>query len=253
MMTVTYLAHSGFLVEWEKFYTLFDWWKGELPPLNREKPLLVFASHSHEDHFDPKIFKLPETYPLTRYILSHDIRLATRRWEKLGMTNEIFSRVTSIRVDSLLATEVAGEALTVRTIHSTDAGVAFLLSAEGRLVYHGGDLNWWHWEEEGKQYCNNMAANYRHAIEKLAACVRDSAADSGCEAVIDAAMAPLDPRLEDAFGLGVDYLLKTVEVRKLFPMHMWDKYDWIERYRREHPADADKLVGITRCGESFTL
>ncbi|MBE7007589.1 MAG: MBL fold metallo-hydrolase [Ruminococcaceae bacterium] len=252
-MTVTYLAHSGFLVEWDKFYTLFDWWKGELPPLDPCKPLLVFASHSHEDHFDPRIFKLPEAYPLTRYVLSHDIRLAPRRWERLGMTEEIFSRVTSMRVDSVYQTEAAGEALSVRTISSTDAGVAFLLCAEGKLVYHGGDLNWWHWAEEGKQYCNNMAANYRRAIEKLAACVRDEAADSGCAPVVDAAMAPLDPRLEDAFGMGVEHLLKNVAVRRLFPMHMWGKYDWIERYCRAHPADADKLVRITGDGERFTI
>ncbi len=252
-MTVTYLAHSGFLVEWDKFYTLFDWWKGELPPLDRDKPLLVFASHSHEDHFDPKIFKLPEQYPLTRFILSHDIRLATRRWEKLGMTDEIFARVTSIRVDSLLVTEAAGEALTVRTVNSTDAGVAFLLSAEGRLVYHGGDLNWWHWEEEGRLYCTNMAASYRRAIEKLAAAVRDEAADSGCEPVIDAAMAPLDTRLGDATDMGLAYLLKNVAVRKVFPMHFWERFDAIERYRAAHPEDADKVVPMQKNGESFTF
>ncbi len=250
-MTVTFLAHSGFLVEWEHFYTLFDWWKGELPPLDREKPLLVFASHSHEDHFDPKIFRLPAEYPRTRYILSHDIRLATRRWEKLGLTQEIFERVTSIRVDSLLATEAGGVPLTVRTVNSTDAGVAFLLSAENRLVYHGGDLNWWHWEEEGRLYCTNMAASYRQAIQKLADAVRDEAADSGCAPVIDAAMAPLDPRLGDACGMGVEHLLKNVAVRRLFPMHLWGKFEQIEDYRRAHPADADKVVPIRYEGECF--
>ena len=252
-MNITFIAHSGFLVEWDKFYTLFDWWKGELPPLKPDKPLLVFASHNHEDHFDPKIFRLPSQYPNTRFILSHDIRLATRRWEKLGMTEEIFARVTSIRVDSLLATEVSGEALTVRTINSTDAGVAFLLSAEGKLVYHAGDLNWWHWQEEGRLYCTNMAANYRRAIEKLAAAVRDEAADSGCAGVIDAAMAPLDPRLGESSGMGIEYLMKNVPVQKLFPMHLWDRFDEIERYRRAHPADADRIVPIRCNGETFFL
>ena len=252
-MKVTFIAHSGFLVEWDGFYTLFDWWQGELPPLDPKKPLLVFASHSHEDHFDPRIFKLPERYPLTRFILSHDIRLAARHRERLGVDDGILARVTSIRIDSLYTTEAAGEPLTVRTVQSTDAGVAFLVSAEGKLVYHAGDLNWWHWEEEGRLYCTNMAANYRRAMDKLAAAVRDEAADSGCAPVIDAAMVPLDPRLEDAFGMGAELLLKTVAVRRLFPMHMWGKFDWIERYRRAHPADAEKIVPIDREGASFTL
>ena len=56
-MRVTFLAHSGFLIELERLLLLFDWWKNELPPLP-EKPLLVFASHSHEDHFSPRIFSL---------------------------------------------------------------------------------------------------------------------------------------------------------------------------------------------------
>lgn len=252
-MTITYIAHSGFLIEWDHFYTLFDWWKGELPPLRKDKPLLVFASHSHEDHFDKQIFTLLDQYPLTRFILSHDIRLATRRWEKLGMTGEIFSRVTSMRADSILATEAGGAPLTVRTIQSTDVGVAFLLSAEGKLVYHAGDLNWWHWVDEGKMYCNNMAANYRRSIAKLAAAVRDESADCGCAPIIDVAMAPLDPRLENAYDRGIAYLLEQIPVRLLFPMHIWEKYAWIERYCREHPSDADRIVHLCRDGETFTI
>ncbi len=252
-MKITFIAHSGFLVEWDSFYTLFDWWKGELPPLDPDKPLLVFASHSHEDHFDPQIFKLTERYPTVRFILSHDIRLAARHRERLGVTDDILARVTSIRVDSLLATEAGGVPLTVRTINSTDAGSAFLLSAEGRLIFHAGDLNWWHWEEEGRLYCTNMAASYRRAVDKLAAAVRDEHADAGCAPVIDAAMFPLDPRLEDAFGMGAAYLMEHVGVRRLFPMHMWEKFDWIDRFRREHPDLAERVVRIGKNGERFEV
>ena len=252
-MNVTYIEHSGFLVEWEHFYTLFDWWKGELPPLDGDKPLLVFASHSHEDHFDKHIFSLLAQYPDTRFILSHDIRLATRRWEKLGMTEEIFARVTSLRSDSIFATHAGGVPLTVRTVHSTDLGVAFLLSAEGRLVYHAGDLNWWHWTEEGETYCRNMEASYHRAIAKLAAAVRDESADCGCESGIDIAFVPLDPRLGDACDKGIAYLLEQIPVKTVFPMHMWEKYEWIGRYLRAHPADADRLVTISRRGERFTV
>lgn len=252
-MTVTFIAHSGFLVEWDAFYTLFDFYTGELPSLRTDKPLLVFASHSHEDHFDKRIFRLPERFPDTRYFLSHDIRLATRRWEKLGLTREVFARVTSLRPDSVLATQAAGVPLTVRTIHSTDAGVAFLLSAEGKLLYHAGDNNWWHWEEEGRQYCANMAENYRRSIALLAQSVQDEAADAGIEPVLTAAMVPLDPRLEDAFGMGAEYLLRAIPTRTLFPMHMWDKFDWTDRFCREHPDLADRVVRIRGNGESFSL
>lgn len=248
-MNVTYLAHSGFLLEWEHFYTLFDWWQGELPVLKQNKPLLVFASHSHQDHFDPKIFRLDGAY----FFLSHDIRLHTRHWERYGLTEEIFSRVTRLRPDSLVTTEAGGTPLTIRTVKSTDEGVAFLLSSENRLIYHAGDLNLWHWEEEGDAYCAAMAASYRQAMEKLSAAVRDEAADTGCPPFLDAAMVPMDPRLEDAYGLGITELLRHVNVRYVFPMHMWQKYDWIERYCREYPENAGCIVAIHREGESFRI
>lgn len=248
-MKITFLAHSGFLIEWDNFYTLFDWWKGELPPLTQEKPLLVFASHSHTDHFDPKIFQLDGA----RFFLSQDIRLHTRHWERMGMTQDIFSRVTLLRPDSLIAITAGDSALTVRTIRSNDTGVAFLLSAENRLVYHAGDLNRWHWVEEGDAYCANMAISYRNALDKLSAAVRDEAADTGCRPEIDAAMVPLDPRLEDYFGLGLEEFLRCVKVKHVFPMHMWGKFDWIERYCREHPEDVQVVARICRDGDCFCV
>ena len=248
-MKVTFLAHSGFLVEWERFYTLFDFYRGELPPLDANKPLLVFVSHSHEDHFDPRIFRIE--HPEVRYYLSRDIRLTERRRRALGVSDALFERTTLLRPDELFVTEAAGEPMTIRTIKSTDTGDAFLLSCEGKLVYHAGDNNWWHWESEGAPYCREMEQLYRRSIEKLAQDVRDEAEDNGVAAVLEAAMVPMDPRLEDAFGLGAEHLMREVAVKKLFPMHLWDKFDWIDRFLREHPEREAQVVRIRRDGESF--
>ena len=58
-MRVTFLAHDGFFIELDQVCLLFDWWKGVLPPLS-DKPLLVFVSHRHEDHFNPAVFTLAD-------------------------------------------------------------------------------------------------------------------------------------------------------------------------------------------------
>ena len=96
-MKITFIAHSAFLVEWDKFYTLFDYvyepdYTGTLPPLDPQKPLLVFSSHSHEDHFDGKVFGLLEQYPLTQFFVSRDTRLTERRRKWLGISDEAFAR-----------------------------------------------------------------------------------------------------------------------------------------------------------------
>ena len=58
MMKVTYLGHSGFLVEMDDVIFLFDYYKGELPEMDPGKKLLVFVSHAHYDHYRKEIFSL---------------------------------------------------------------------------------------------------------------------------------------------------------------------------------------------------
>ena len=55
----------------------------------------------------------------------------------------------------------------VRTLPSTDEGVAFWIEYQGIVIYHAGDLNWWHWEGEPKSYNEQMRADYQKAIGEL--------------------------------------------------------------------------------------
>ena len=41
-LTVTYIKHSGFLVETANSYLLFDYWQGKLPELQYDKELYIF-------------------------------------------------------------------------------------------------------------------------------------------------------------------------------------------------------------------
>lgn len=52
MMRVTYLGHSGFLLEMEDALLLFDYYQGSLPEMDLEKTLFVFVSHVHYDHYN---------------------------------------------------------------------------------------------------------------------------------------------------------------------------------------------------------
>ena len=141
-MQVTFLAHSGFLVELEGVCLLFDWWKGALPPLPPEKPLLVLASHRHEDHFKPEIFGLDGGPRPVRFLLGKDIRLTERNRASWGLSEE-----TAGHCFSLAGNETAEPlpGIRVETLPSTDEGVAFLVTSGSQTVYHAGDLHWWHW------------------------------------------------------------------------------------------------------------
>ena len=64
-MRVTYIGHSGFSVELESHILLFDYYEGTMPEFDPAKKLLVFASHSHPDHFNREILKLADVYPVS--------------------------------------------------------------------------------------------------------------------------------------------------------------------------------------------
>ena len=73
-MQITYINHSGFLVETADCYYIFDYYKGELPKLDKSKEVIVFCSHFHPDHFNPKIFKILNDMEMTyQAVLAKDI------------------------------------------------------------------------------------------------------------------------------------------------------------------------------------
>ena len=72
-MKITFIEHSGFMVEMEHTVLLFDYYHGKIPTFDKNKTLYVFVSHSHADHYNPVIWELKEqcwyteTISLTKY------------------------------------------------------------------------------------------------------------------------------------------------------------------------------------------
>lgn len=237
---VTYIAHSGFSVELEEHVLLFDYFTGRLPEWAPDKEVTVFASHKHRDHFNVHIFDLAERYEKIHYIFGSDIRLKEEWMHKNGLDPAILGRSLRMRAGENVC--VAG--VSVRALRSTDAGAAFIAETEGKRFYHAGDLNWWYWEEEDKARNRNMETDYKRQIDGIA----------GMH--FDAAFVPLDPRLgETAYGLGMDYFLEKTDAARVFPMHMWEEYGWIDRYRQTQTGmkHAGQICRIRERGEEFRM
>ena len=194
-MRVTYIGHSGFSVELESHILLFDYYEGTMPEFDPAKKLLVFASHSHPDHFNRKRDEIT-----------------------VGDTK-------------------------VRSLRSTDEGVAFLIRCEDRTIYHAGDLNWWHWEEEDDAYNRMMRGDYQKEIETLAG------------EKIDLAFVVLDPRQEEQFCWGFDWFMRHTDTKIVFPMHMWKKYEVQDRLAGMEVSELyrDKIMRIREMGQTFEL
>lgn len=217
-MTVTYIHHSGFLVETPGFYFLFDYESGMLPPMDAGKPIFVLSSHSHGDHYNPEVFSLLSGMRQVRAILSDDIPAPEA-------------------IDSLSAAPereyILGPQLTLTTLRSTDLGVAFLIEDHGQLIYHAGDLNDWVWEGEPDAWNEEMTANYRNQIRLLAETL------NGRE--IDAAFLVLDPRQEADYHRGMCYFLENICANRVYPMHYWDDPGIIDTFLQDHPEYTHRI------------
>ena len=234
-MRVVYLGHSGFFAETEKAGYLFDYIRGGLPAMEPGKPLYVFASHSHADHFSRAIFAEPFSKRVTAYVLGRDIRKKLRGGRTGGPASDE-SRIVFAEPGKRIVFPEAE----ILPLKSTDLGAAYVVEEQQVRLYHAGDLNWWHWEEETKAWNRNMEINYKREIDRL----------RGME--MDAAFVPLDPRLGEAYWYGMEYFLSAVSAKAVFPMHFWEDYSVIPRYVSGH-GHGDQVVRIEREGQEFSV
>ena len=234
-MKITFIAHSAFLVELSRYNLLFDW-TGEqpLPKFDRTKPLYVFSSHHHGDHYTPRIFSLGMED--VTYILASCIRLSAKRKVGLGIDE---SRVHRLRAG---ITQTIDD-LTITTVRSNDAGVAFVVRTSEGSFFHAGDLNDWYWAEEAAEWNEMIKAGFLKSLDAL----------RGTQ--VDVAFLPLDGRLGEAFHWGFHQFMETIACRKAFPMHCWGDFSVVgrlltlEESRRYRSLVAD----ISADGQVFVL
>ncbi len=235
-MTVWYLQHSGFAVDTGKRLLVFDYYldlpkggtleQGAVTPrLLRDKPLAVFASHSHHDHFNPVILSWKREYPDISLYLGDDIP-----------PREEGTTITPGKT-------IREKGMVISALSSTDQGVAFLVECDGVTVYHAGDLNWWHWDGEPEQWNEEMGRNYRRQVDSLAG------------RKIDLAFLPVDPRLGRTQLWGAEYFLEQVRPSAWIPMHFWEKYGIFQAMRRSPswPLLAHGLVELSHRGQKILL
>lgn len=215
-MTITYIFHSGFSVETESCILLFDYWKdpaGVIPALlSSQKPMYIFSSHFHEDHFCREVLKWKAQKPDITYIFSKDI-LRRRRAEK-------------DEADVWLGTHGhwADKHISVMAAGSTDSGVSWVVEVDGKRIYHAGDNNNW--------YARLLTTTHEDDIDG------GIEFPAGIDAVreekrylgelkemqkitdrFDLAMFPIDARIGNGYTRGARQFIDRFKVSLFVPMH----------------------------------
>lgn len=220
-MKVTYLKHSGFMVESRNYIYLFDYIGGNIDKaIKSDKKIYVMVSHIHDDHFSKIIFDIATKHDNVTYVLSYDV---VKKIKKNAILSKMTEQLNIIRVQAHEKYKI--DDIVVETLKSTDEGVAFIVSEKDGTIYHAGDLNWWHWDGEPKSWNRNMEVNFKREIDSM----------KGRK--IDIAFVPLDPRQEEAYYMGMDYFIKNVGANEIYPMHFWGEPRIIYRYKSEYGGE----------------
>ena len=213
-MEITYIGHSGFAIELDNGCTLiFDYFKDNEDVadtiIKKAGKLLVFASHSHPDHFNPEIFNWHATVSHEPcYILSNDIRKKLKRqhFDKIPPHTSFMHANETLERKNLV----------IRSFESTDIGVSFLIEYDGLFIFHAGDLNNWHWQEESTpQEIKQMQSRFLSILKRIKTITTD----------IHIAMFPVDPRIGGDFSLGARQFVNMFKVDNFIPMHQWGDFE----------------------------
>ena len=226
-MKIIHIEHSSVYVEMENYQLLFDYVKGDTPFLKKDKPLIIFASHRHPDHFHKDIFSISNWVDDVTYVLSDDIVTKENKnqvWMAPHQVSYLFDR--DIRIE---------------TLKSTDEGVAFLVWLEGKEIYFAGDLHWWHWIGEEDTFNQNMEKSFKEEMRRIK------------DRHIEVAFIPLDPRQEEASIWGMDYMMRNLSIRNVFPIHQWKEYAYTKRWLEEEITYPyrKKIIPIQHSMEEF--
>ena len=250
IMTLTYIFHSGFVLETKKSILIFDYWldpSGVVPSFLKKKKLVyVFSSHFHEDHFNKAIFEWRKQRNGITYILSKDI-YKHRRANKEDA--DVWLAKGGTWSDGTISVWALG---------STDSGVSWIIETEGRRIFHAGDLNNWYAKflpdaVPGQQmYSFEMEEVFdpiAHEKQYLGE-LKDirKIADN-----FDVVMFPIDGRIGNGYTLGGRQFIERFKVGLFVPMHFTTGFESAWRMKEFTDEKGIPFWKISKEGETIEI
>lgn len=208
-MKITCIGHSGFAIECDNATLVFDYYTDEhgvLPAiLERASRIYVFVSHSHRDHLNHDIFKWQSQYRIERYVVANECRRKLSRALCLDDFPFTFMHHDEDYCDGFIK---------VHAFNSTDVGVCFMADIDGKRIFHAGDYNCWHFEQEqGEKDVKKAVGDFMVILRAIEAYTSH----------VDLAMFPVIPNIGGDFAMGARLYLEAVSTAHFIPMHTWGR------------------------------
>lgn len=232
-MKLTYIYHSCFAIEGEWFTIILDYFKdaGNIVHdylLTRPGKFYVMATHFHPDHFNPEVLRWKEERPDIIYIFSKDI-LKHRR---AGKEDALYLKKLDVYEDDTIRVKAYG---------STDVGVSFLIEAEDKKIFHAGDLNNWHWNEESMP--EEIETSEKAYLGELKIINKDIKS-------VNLAMFPVDPRLGKDYMRGAEQFVDRIQTALFVPMHFDEEYAKANAFKAYAESKGCEFISLTHVGQT---
>ncbi|MDL2220392.1 MBL fold metallo-hydrolase [Eubacteriales bacterium OttesenSCG-928-N14] len=238
-MKITYLNHSGMLLQTDKAAIVIDYYSNGMNKstqqllqnaLSAHTRVYVLISHAHGDHYDQDAlnFKGKDGVEPT-FIFSFDAE------KKKHHKGTHFLQSGQTYTDDLLHCKAYG---------STDEGISFYLEFGGKQLFHAGDLNNWHWKAEvDAQEADGYQTAYLKELDIIKADISH----------LDALMFPVDPRLAVDYDIGAIQFASAIRVDTLLPMHFGNDFAAIQAVAGQLAPLVGKYVVWQSMGESVEV
>lgn len=237
---VYYIYHSAFAIELEKNILIFDFYK--IPESKKmeeatfyksfierkDKQVFVFSTHSHSDHFNPKILEWEKLNEKIFYILSDDIKIS-RNTKNTYFTKE----GDELEISYSLENDFENQKIKIYTFGSTDLGSSFYVNIENKNIFHAGDLHFWHWEDDTEIEEKEMKKAYLDQLNKIKKLAK-----------IDIAFTAVDPRLGANVYEGVEIFWDLLKPKTIIPMHFGDDYSAMKTFKEKFKAEEVEIIEI---------
>lgn len=245
-MIITYIYHSCCAIEFSKFSVIIDYYIDPLKEgeeagwvekhlLQNDKPLYVLCTHSHSDHFNEEVLSWDAKKDNITYIFSKEVAETLK-------DNPLLKDEKITYLDKF--EEYKDKNIKVQAFGSTDEGGSFYMEHERKKIFHAGDLNNWHWNEEVPRDEAFVFENqYICELELLSEQVKK----------VDIAMFPLDPRLGKDFMRGGEQFVNKIKTKNFLPLHFGDNYELIQQFEPIANKAKTKLLKLEHKAQSFKL
>lgn len=247
---ITYVWHDCFVIESDVSVFVFDYWKDAgqniLGIIDKNKPIYVFVSHHHKDHFNREIFAWASSVKSKiTYIISQDTaKISKHLFNKTALYNGRL-KVDQSLVNILNEGDIfEDEIIKVYAFGSTDIGCSYLIDHKNNYIFHAGDLNAWIWKDESTlEEIKSAISDFNLKLSPIHKITNE----------IAIAMFPVDSRLGSDYWEGAKILVHEFDIRHFIPMHFASADDEIELTKRQDDAIKFQVYSNQSCGSYHAL